>query len=566
MSFLPFDLLKTAGLIGWFYLCLYSVKRTHRSPLVSDSYRIAACFAALAVGPLLLIVLFIVDTVKKLQEGSLSAGKLPAYTVDSVSRRQRPVTEVVSDKSPIPFKVISYSGLGLPELSKKITEEPSRNKSQKPAGPTPVFIDLTRELSLQPASQSAEVRPPSETPAKPAITEANMPPVEIELAESHARDVLRQAIGHRMQRLIISSEGGGPVRVEAEKDGHRVRLLELQRAGGVRLIREICGLAELDAQSASASPVGSFFVEVGDRQYCMRVVCIPSLDGHHVSVHIIEPFEAVHDPDGFGLTEAQRSIARQKLGLPSGLILIAEPASRGKTELLYTLMTLPEVRQRSRFMFQMFADRILQGVTQVEMSSPAEYVRGIRDAMLAQAQVIAVDQVQDAETARAVVAAAQSGVLVLAGIYAESSEEALTRFGQWELTPGHFLNDVRLLFAVRQARRLCPACRQRTGLSKFQKDYLKERRVGRRRVFGPVGCGACDQTGFSGLVTLAEMLEVDDALVRRYTDELSCDKMVKEGRERLFHSLRRTGMRIALEGTTSLEEIKRISDPLEVRR
>ena len=49
---LPFNPTKAVCLVGWFYLCLYSVKRSEDSRLVADKYRFLSNLSALVIGPL----------------------------------------------------------------------------------------------------------------------------------------------------------------------------------------------------------------------------------------------------------------------------------------------------------------------------------------------------------------------------------------------------------------------------------------------------------------------------------------------------------------------------------
>ncbi|MEN6576683.1 MAG: ATPase, T2SS/T4P/T4SS family, partial [Phycisphaerales bacterium] len=71
---LPFNPLRLIFLIGWVYLCMYLVQRSHFSPLVPPKYKTAANVVTLLTGPFLLLTLFLIDTARKsrqTQEGFL---------------------------------------------------------------------------------------------------------------------------------------------------------------------------------------------------------------------------------------------------------------------------------------------------------------------------------------------------------------------------------------------------------------------------------------------------------------------------------------------------------------
>ena len=67
---LSFNPIKLVLLIGWVYLCLYSVQRVQFSPLVPEHRKSIANVAALFAGPIVLFVLLITDVRRKSLESS----------------------------------------------------------------------------------------------------------------------------------------------------------------------------------------------------------------------------------------------------------------------------------------------------------------------------------------------------------------------------------------------------------------------------------------------------------------------------------------------------------------
>jgi type II secretory ATPase GspE/PulE/Tfp pilus assembly ATPase PilB-like protein len=73
----------------------------------------------------------------------------------------------------------------------------------------------------------------------------------------------------------------------------------------------------------------------------------------------------------------------------------------------------------------------------------------------------------------------------------------------------------------------------------------------------PNGCGRCGGSGFSGRVALYEVLPVTGeirGLVGASTDEIF-DAAVRNG----MTTLRQDGLRLCLEGVSSLDEIRRVT-------
>ncbi len=62
---MPFNPIKLACLVAWVYICLYFVQRIQFSPLVPKRYKSAAYIVTLFAGPILLLLLLIVDSARK---------------------------------------------------------------------------------------------------------------------------------------------------------------------------------------------------------------------------------------------------------------------------------------------------------------------------------------------------------------------------------------------------------------------------------------------------------------------------------------------------------------------
>ncbi len=69
---LPFSPLRVVFLVGWIYLCIYTVVRVEYSPLISEKYRPLASVVSLLFGPFLMFLLTVTDITSKLQEGEIT--------------------------------------------------------------------------------------------------------------------------------------------------------------------------------------------------------------------------------------------------------------------------------------------------------------------------------------------------------------------------------------------------------------------------------------------------------------------------------------------------------------
>ena len=73
---LPFNPIKLICLVIWVYLCLFFVQRIQFSPLVPYKYKPAAYILTLFTGPILMLILLIVDTAKRASQSNISVTEI----------------------------------------------------------------------------------------------------------------------------------------------------------------------------------------------------------------------------------------------------------------------------------------------------------------------------------------------------------------------------------------------------------------------------------------------------------------------------------------------------------
>lgn len=121
------------------------------------------------------------------------------------------------------------------------------------------------------------------------------------------------------------------------------------------------------------------------------------------------------------------------------------------------------------------------------------------------------------------------------------------------------------LLAQRLVRTLCADCRESAAappdlIRRFGLDTLTDARP--IVLSRPVGCERCGGSGYRGRTMILELLVVDDAirrLVLRHAEARSLEaQAVEDGMEPMF----RHGLRKALAGVTTIDEVLRvIRDP-----
>ena len=86
---------------------------------------------------------------------------------------------------------------------------------------------------------------------------------------------------------------------------------------------------------------------------------------------------------------------------------------------------------------------------------------------------------------------------------------------------------------------------------------MKREEVDGMDFFRGRGCEACNNTGYKGRVGMFELMIINDDLRDMIMENASTDDLREKARGFGMISLRDAGMKLALEGTTTIDEVIR---------
>jgi len=78
------------------------------------------------------------------------------------------------------------------------------------------------------------------------------------------------------------------------------------------------------------------------------------------------------------------------------------------------------------------------------------------------------------------------------------------------------------------------------------------------KLYRPIGCTACSKTGYRGRKALLELMLVTSEVEQLILEEARGEMIHKVAVEQGMVTLRQSGLRKALEGETTLEEVLRV--------
>jgi len=160
------------------------------------------------------------------------------------------------------------------------------------------------------------------------------------------------------------------------------------------------------------------------------------------------------------------------------------------------------------------------------------------------------------------VEAALTGHFVLSTLHTNDAPSAVTRLVEMGIEPFLVGSSMDCVLAQRLSRRLCQWCREEyePGLVDLTAARWPFEVLARpERLWRPVGCRSCSNTGYRGRIALHEVMPVTEEIERLTVERASAHDIKRVAIAQGMDVLRVDGFRKAAEGETSLAEVMRVA-------
>jgi len=293
-----------------------------------------------------------------------------------------------------------------------------------------------------------------------------------------------------------------------------------------------------------------------------RVNTLPTLWGEKIVMRILDPTSAQMGIDALGYEPDQKELYLEALRQPQGMILVTGPTGSGKTVSLYTGLNILNTVDINISTAEDPVEINLEGINQVNVNprQGMDFSQALRAFLRQDPDVIMVGEIRDLETAEIAIKASQTGHLVLSTLHTNSAAETLTRLHHMGVAAFNIATAINLIIAQRLARKLCPHCKKEADIPRetLIKEGFPEDQIGKFKIYAPVGCDLCNG-GYKGRVGIYEVVKKTPALERIIMEEGNSLDISIQMRKDGFNDLRTSGLRKAMQGITSLEEVNRVT-------
>lgn len=355
--------------------------------------------------------------------------------------------------------------------------------------------------------------------------------------------------------------GEGELRVRYRIDGvmYDARAPENIRFFQDALAARIKVLSGLNIAERRLPQDGRFKIVTGKDELDLRVSFLPTPFGESVVIRILNT-RSLYSLEDLGFPADDMELFDRLLNKPHGIIFVTGPTGSGKTTTLYACLSRVNRGDVKIITIEDPVEYVLKGLTQIQVYPQIglTFAAGLRSMLRHDPDVMMVGEVRDAETAQITIQTALTGHLVFTTLHTNDAASSATRLMDMGIEPYLIASSVECFVAQRLVRKICPACRRRV---------LANSEVAMRfgvvldnqplEVWQGAGCEACQMTGFSGRMVIAEFLVLDDEIRSMIVNRSTSAEIKARAVRRGMMTLRQKGWRRVLEGQTTPEEVLR---------
>lgn len=323
-------------------------------------------------------------------------------------------------------------------------------------------------------------------------------------------------------------------------------------------------MADLDIAERRLPQDGRIKLKLGNRREMdFRVSVLPGLFGEKIVLRLLDKGNLQTDMTKLGFFEAQLKIFSEAISKPYGLVLVTGPTGSGKTTTLYSALTELNKATVNISTAEDPVEFNLMGINQCQMHDDIglNFAAALRAFLRQDPDVIMVGEVRDYETAEISIKASLTGHLVLSTLHTNDAPSTINRLLNMGVEPFLVASSINVVVAQRLARRVCENCKEPlevnpeilvdVGISAVEARHVKP-------MHGK-GCGRCSGTGYKGRVALYEVMPITEELKDYILNGASAAEIKREALRGGMFSLRMSGLEFLKEGTTTVEEILRVT-------
>ena len=352
-------------------------------------------------------------------------------------------------------------------------------------------------------------------------------------------------------------------RIRFRLDGVLHEMLSPPKRLEPAIISRLKIMANLDISERRLPQDGRIKLRYGTREVDLRVSVLPTIFGEKAVLRILDKESLQLDLGRLGFDPWSLEKFTHAIHQPYGMVLITGPTGSGKTTTLYSAIHTINAPEHNIMTAEDPVEYNLKGVNQVQINETVgrTFAGVLRSFLRQDPDVILVGETRDLETAQIAIRAALTGHLVFTTLHTNDCPSTVARLVDMGIPPFLLSSALLLVVAQRLARKICRDCRQ--PYDAHEDDLIPYGHapagIGKTEFYRSKGCQACNFTGMKGRVAIYEIMPIGEALRDMILRDASTAELRETAQRDGMKTLRQAGLTKVLEGTTTVEEVLRVT-------
>jgi general secretion pathway protein E/type IV pilus assembly protein PilB len=206
----------------------------------------------------------------------------------------------------------------------------------------------------------------------------------------------------------------------------------------------------------------------------------------------------------------------------------------------------------------------MSGVNQVQVRADINmtFSAALRAILRQAPNIIMIGEIRDLETAQIATEAALTGHLVFSTLHTNDAPSAVTRLLDIGVKPFLVASSLRAAIAQRLVRCVCEVCKEQYAPTEMELRILgnmADVSNGSLQLWRGRGCNKCNLSGFKSRKGIFEVFRMTDEIQKMIFDKESASQLRVHARQNGMRTLREDGLRKAVAGVTTVDEVMRVT-------
>lgn len=388
-----------------------------------------------------------------------------------------------------------------------------------------------------------------------------------------AKELVTDALLRRADQLRIEPKGDRSL-TQLSIDGIAYPGSRLSKQQGHAVTQMLKLLAGLDIQNRAKPQSGGLRAELQGTKYELWVVSAPVAQGaERLTVKIRNLAIAPKTPEEVGFSKELKERVREITSEKKGIFLACGGPGSGVSTTTFAILRSVDAYLYTIFVLGDLQGREIPNVTSLDKSENDSLPTTLDKAIRAEADVIYVDPPRDAETAAAVLKW-QADVCFISEFPAADALSGISQFAKL-VGNAKAAEGLRAVMSQRLIRLLCNKCKlayrpnpkmlAKIGLPPETKTLYRSASLQQQKPAPgeepPEPCEACGGTGYFGRSAIFELAEMSEELRKLVAAGAGSQEIKAQARKDNMITLQHEGLKLVVQGKTSLEELQRIFQP-----